>query len=145
MAGDHCQFCKVKATCRKRAEYNLELAQYDFEMPPTLEETEVAAILPKIDSLIHGLRILRNMLCSRLCLVLITKGSRLWKAEPTGSTPMMMQLLFAAKDAGFDPYEKKLLGITAMTALMGKKKFEEVLGKIYYKASGQACTCAGIG
>jgi len=22
-AGDHCQFCKVKATCRKRAEYNL--------------------------------------------------------------------------------------------------------------------------
>lgn len=52
MAGDHCQFCKVKATCRKRAEYNLELAQYDFEMPPTLEETEVAAILPKIDSLI---------------------------------------------------------------------------------------------
>ena len=25
-AGDHCQFCKVKATCRKRAEYNLELA-----------------------------------------------------------------------------------------------------------------------
>lgn len=31
-AGDHCQFCKVKATCRKRAEYNLELARYDFEM-----------------------------------------------------------------------------------------------------------------
>ena len=26
-AGDHCQFCKVKATCRKRAEYNLELAK----------------------------------------------------------------------------------------------------------------------
>lgn len=29
-AGDHCQFCKVKATCRKRAEYNLELAKYDL-------------------------------------------------------------------------------------------------------------------
>ena len=26
-AGDHCQFCKAKATCRKRAEHNLELAQ----------------------------------------------------------------------------------------------------------------------
>jgi hypothetical protein len=25
-AGEHCRFCKVKATCRKRAEYNLELA-----------------------------------------------------------------------------------------------------------------------
>ena len=31
-AGSHCQFCKVKSTCRKRAEYNLELARYDFEM-----------------------------------------------------------------------------------------------------------------
>ena len=29
-AGEHCQFCKVKATCRKRAEHNLELAKYDF-------------------------------------------------------------------------------------------------------------------
>ena len=44
-AGDHCRFCKVKATCRKRAEYNLELAKYDFEMPATLDDIEIAAIL----------------------------------------------------------------------------------------------------
>ena len=31
-AGEHCRFCKVKAACRKRAEYNLELARYDFEI-----------------------------------------------------------------------------------------------------------------
>ena len=36
--GEHCKFCKVKAVCRKRAEYNLELAKYDFEMPATLED-----------------------------------------------------------------------------------------------------------
>lgn len=29
-AGDHCRFCKAKAMCRKHAEYNLELAKYDF-------------------------------------------------------------------------------------------------------------------
>lgn len=51
-AGDHCQFCKVKATCRKRAETNLELAKYDFEMPATLDDFEIAAILPRIDQLI---------------------------------------------------------------------------------------------
>ena len=43
----------------------------------------------------------------------------------------------AAKGAGFDPYEKKLLGITAMTALMGKKKFEEVLGSYITKPQGK--------
>jgi len=51
-AGDHCQFCKVKATCRKRAEHNLEMARYDFEMPDNLDETEIAAILPRIDDLV---------------------------------------------------------------------------------------------
>ena len=34
---------------------------------------------------------------------------------------------FAVKDAGFDPYEKKVKGITAMTSELGKKKFEEIL------------------
>ena len=28
-AGEHCRFCKRKATCRKRAEYNLQLAKYE--------------------------------------------------------------------------------------------------------------------
>lgn len=51
MAGEHCQFCKVKATCRKRAEYNLELARYDFEMPAALEDEEIEAILAKADDL----------------------------------------------------------------------------------------------
>ena len=50
-AGPHCQFCKVKATCRKRAEYNLELAKYDFEMPDELEDYEIDAILIKVDQL----------------------------------------------------------------------------------------------
>lgn len=50
-AGEHCRFCKAKAVCRKRAEYNLELAKYDFEMPATLEDDEIAAILVKADEL----------------------------------------------------------------------------------------------
>ena len=29
-AGEYCRFCKVRTTCRKRAEYNLDLARYDF-------------------------------------------------------------------------------------------------------------------
>ena len=50
-AGEHCRFCKVKATCRKRAEYNLTLAQYDFSPAATLEDREIEAILEKADAL----------------------------------------------------------------------------------------------
>ena len=39
--------------------------------------------------------------------------------------------------AGFDPYEKKVAGITAMQKILGKKKFEELLGSLVYKPQGK--------
>ena len=39
--------------------------------------------------------------------------------------------------AGYDPWEKKLMGITAMTSLLGKKKFEELLGELTFKPRGK--------
>lgn len=39
--------------------------------------------------------------------------------------------------AGHNPYEQKLLGITAMTSLLGKKKFNELLGSLVYKPQGK--------
>ena len=43
-----------KATCRKRAEYNLELARYDFELPPTLEDEEIEVYLQRQMLWRHG-------------------------------------------------------------------------------------------
>ena len=41
------------------------------------------------------------------------------------------------QNAGYDPYEKKLLGITAMTKQLGKKKFEELLSGLVIKPQGK--------
>ena len=41
------------------------------------------------------------------------------------------------KQHGYDPYEQKLLGITAMTSLLGKKIFEELLGGLVSKPPGK--------
>lgn len=43
----------------------------------------------------------------------------------------------AVADAGYDPYEKKILGITAMTSLLGKKIFEELLSGFITKPPGR--------
>ena len=44
----------------------------------------------------------------------------------------------AVSNAGYDPYEKKkLLGITAMTSLLGKTKFNELLGGLIEKPQGK--------
>lgn len=43
----------------------------------------------------------------------------------------------AVESAGFDPYERKVLGITAMQKLLGKSRFEELLAPYIEKPQGK--------
>ncbi|MDO4800410.1 MAG: DUF2800 domain-containing protein, partial [Bacillota bacterium] len=44
--GEHCRFCKARATCRARSEQNLSLLAYEMKDPSLLTNEEIAAILP---------------------------------------------------------------------------------------------------
>lgn len=136
-AGDHCQFCKAKAVCRKRAEYNLELARYDFEMPATLDADEIASILTKADELANWVSDVKEYALQQALSGMDYNGFKVVEGRSNRKYVNEEAVAQAAVDAGFDPYEKKVLGITAMTALMGKKKFEEVLGEFIHKPSGK--------
>lgn len=136
-AGDHCTFCKVKATCRKRAEYNLELAKYDFEMPATLDDTEIAAILEKVDEMISWGNDIRDYALQQAQSGVHFEGWKIVEGRSNRKYTDENAVADTVKDAGFDPYEKKLLGITAMSTLLGKKKFEELLGGLIYKPPGK--------
>lgn len=136
-AGDHCQFCKVKATCRKRAEYNLEMAKYDFEVPATLEDHEIEAILMKVDQLTSWAEDVKEYALSQALQGKEYEHFKVVEGRSNRKYTDENAVAFAVKDAGFDPYEKKLLGITAMTSLLGKKKFEELLGGMITKPPGK--------
>ena len=136
-AGDHCQFCKVKTTCRKRAETNLELAKYDFEMPATLDEIEIAAILPRIDQLISWGNDIKDYALSQAQAGTHYEGFKIVEGRSNRKYTDEDAVASKVTDAGYDPYEKKLLGITAMSSLLGKKKFEELLGDLVYKPPGK--------
>ena len=136
-SGDHCTFCKVKATCRKRAEYNLELAKYDFEMPATLDDTEIAAILEKVDEMISWGNDIKEYALQQAQSGVHFEGWKVVEGRSNRKYTDEAAVAFAVKDAGFDPYEKKLLGVTAMSTLLGKKKFEELLGGLIYKPPGK--------
>lgn len=136
-AGSHCQFCKAKAECRKRAEANLALAAYDFTDPALLQICEVADILGKIDELTSWASDIKDYALSEAL-----KGVRFdgWKVVEGRSNRKYTDET-AAADAvtkiGLDPYEHKILGITAMTSLLGKKRFEETLGGLIHKPAGK--------
>ena len=136
-AGDHCQFCKVKATCRKRAEYNLELAQYDFVMPDTLDELEIASILSKVDQLIAWGNDIKDYALTKAQSGTHFEGWKVVEGRSNRKYTDEATVATAVKNAGYDPYEQKLIGITAMSTLLGKTQFEELLGGLIYKPPGK--------
>ncbi|MDF9409391.1 DUF2800 domain-containing protein [Pelotomaculum isophthalicicum JI] len=136
-AGEHCQFCKAKATCRKRAEYNLELAKYDFEVPATLDNDEIAAILTKADELVSWANDVKEYALKEALNGTKFEGFKLVTGRSNRKYTDEAAVADVVIAAGKDPYEKKLLGITAMTALLGKKTFEDILGGLTFKPPGK--------
>ncbi len=136
-AGSHCQFCKVKATCRKRVEYNLMLARYDFEMPANLEDEEIEVILSKADELVSWVNDIKEYALKQ---AISGKEWSDWKLVEGRSVRKYLNEKAVAEtveNAGFDPYEKKVIGITAMTKMLGKSKFEELLSGFIEKPQGK--------
>lgn len=136
-AGEHCQFCKVKATCRKRMEYNMELAKYDFEMPATLEDAEIAVLLTRVDELISWATDIKDFALQQAISGTHYDGFKVIEGRSNRKYTDEEKVAETVTKAGQNPYEQKLLGITAMTALLGKKKFEELLGSLVYKPPGK--------
>ena len=136
-AGDHCQFCKIKATCRKRAEYNMELAKYDFEEPAELTDEEISSILIKSSDLVSWVSDVKDYALNQALLGKNYPNLKLVEGRSNRKYLNEEDAATAVINAGYDPYEKKLLGITAMTNLLGRTKFNEVLGDLIYKPQGK--------
>ena len=136
-AGDHCQFCKAKQICRKRAEYNLELARYDFEKPDTLEDEEVEAILARVDEFISWANDVKEYAFNAAVAGKEWTGWKLVEDRSNRKYVSEDAVADTVNKAGFDPYERKVLGITAMTKLLGKAKFDELLGSLIEKPAGK--------
>ena len=136
-AGEHCRFCKVRTTCRKLAEYNLALARYDFEPPATLDDIEIAAILAKADELVSWVTDVKDFASRQALSGVSYDGFKVVEGRSNRKYTDENAVVEAVKSAGYDPYEHSVLGITAMTSLLGKKKFNELLGGFVEKPQGK--------
>lgn len=135
--GEWCRFCKAKAECRERAAANLELARYEFEAPVLLENHEIADILGKIDALTAWANDVKEYALQQAINGKEWPGWKLVEGRSNRKYTSEAVVAATVERAGFDPYEKKILGVTAMQKLLGKSRFEELLAPYIEKPQGK--------
>lgn len=139
LPGEWCTFCRAAVRCRARAEEKLKLAQSEFKLPPLLTDTEIEEIL----SILPDLTKWGNEILAYATEAAVTHGKdwRGFKVVEGRSVRKYRdedQVAEAAKEAGYtDIYRKSLIPLTEMQKLMGKQKFEEVLGGLVFKPPGK--------
>lgn len=130
LCGEWCGFCKAKHDCRARAEANMELAKYDFKLPPLLTDEEIEDVLTRVDDLVSWASDIKEYALQQAISGKAWPGWKLVEGRSNRKYTNEAAVAATVTNAGFDPYEKKLLGVTAMQKLLGKSRFEELLSSL---------------
>ena len=135
--GEWCKFCKAKSNCKERARVNMEMAQYEFRKSSLLTDKEVVEILSRIDELTSWASDVKNFALEQ---AVRGKQGPGWKVVEGRSNRKYTDegaVAQVVKNAGYNPYDEKIMGITNMTKMLGKEKFNELLGDFVERPQGK--------
>ena len=137
--GDWCRFCRAAVKCRARAEEKLKLTQLEFALPPLLTDAEIEGILAKLDELTAWASDIRAYaLEAAINHGKHWNGFKLVAGRSNRKYADEDAVAETAKAAGYgDIYSQSLISITEMERLMGKAKFNEILGNLVEKPQGK--------
>jgi hypothetical protein len=137
--GDWCTFCRAALKCRARAEEKLKLAQSEFRLPPLLSDAEIEEVLGKLSDITKW----ANDLLAYATDAALNHGKQ-WSGYKVVAGRSVRKfkdedaVAEAAKANGYkDIYRQSLITLTEFEKLMGKAKFNEVLGDLVYKPPGK--------
>ena len=125
---DH--FCPAANKCKTRAKWLLELERFTIKDPELLTDDELGEILPRLQALGPFQKKVENYAIDALAKGIPIKGWKLVEGMSRRKYTDEDQVASAVMAAGYAEaliYERSLLGITKMTDLLGKKKFNEIL------------------
>ena len=139
VSGPWCTFCRASVRCRARAEEKLKLAQDEFRLPPLLTDSEIEEILKVLPDLTKWANEISDYaLDAAVRQGKVWNGFKLVEGRSVRKYRDEDAVAEAARKAGFtEIYRQSLIPMTEMQKLMGKKKFEEVLGDLIYKPAGK--------
>lgn len=139
LPGEWCTFCRAAVKCRARAEEKLKLAQMEFKLPPLLTDSEIEEVLSKLSDLTKW----ANEIIAYATDAAVNHGKE-WHGFKVVEGRLVRKykdekaVAEAAKANGYkDIYRQSLITLTEMQKLMGKKKFEQILGGLIHKPPGK--------
>lgn len=139
LPGEWCTFCRAAVKCRARAEEKLKLAQMEFKLPPLLTDSEIEEVLSKLSDLTKW----ANEIISYATDAAVNHGKE-WHGFKVVDGRSIRKykdegaVAEAAKANGYkDIYRQSLITLTEMQKLMGKSKFQEILGGLIHKPPGK--------
>ncbi|NLZ54561.1 MAG: DUF2800 domain-containing protein [Thermoanaerobacteraceae bacterium] len=140
VSGEHCRFCRAKALCRARADFNISLEDSKGKMPPLISNAEVGDLLKRARDLVAWIKDLEEYALAE-CLA----GNEVpgWKAVHGRANREFTDQDAAFKlliENGIDEavlYERKPITLTSVEKLLGKKEFQTLLGNFVVKPPGK--------
>jgi len=138
--GDHCRWCKVKATCRARADANMEVLKYEFQDPALLSNEEIGSILFIAGQLKAWVKDVEEYAQGQAL-----KGEKIpqWRLVEGKSNRTITDpdaLIARLIETGYEKEqitETKLLGISKLEKVVTKKKLEKIAGDLIIKPPGK--------
>lgn len=138
--GSHCDFCKANATCKARSEENLQIAKFEFAEVDTITNEAVGKILTQSADFISWIKDVEKYALKELLEGREIPGFKLVEGRSVRRIYDADKLVEILSKEGIEEallFERKLLGITALEKIVGKKKFTELTTDVVVKPDGK--------
>lgn len=143
-AGEWCRFCRHAAQCPALAKEMFAPVPTSAEHvpaapdPDTLTDDQIATIVAHAGELKKWLTKVESYALAQANEGRAYPGLKLVEGRSVRKYTDEDDVARTVKEAGEDPYKpREVLGITAMTKLLGKKRFDELLGDYIHKPEGK--------
>lgn len=135
--GEWCRNCRARRQCRELANHQLEIARFDFRDPPLLTDEEIAEVLSRVDELVAWANGVKEYALSSVLSGKRIAGWKVVEGRPARKFADDAAVCARVSAAGYDPYEKKMMGVTALEKLLGRKDFKNLLSDLVIRKAGK--------
>ena len=133
----HCVFCKAKPLCKALRDQNLELAKHEFRPAFLMDDSEIEEVLDKADDFVNWINSVKEFALEDAMKGKKYDHYKLVEGRSNRKYVDETKVINVVKEAGYSPYEEKLLSVTGMQSRLGKARFEELLGNLVVKPRGK--------